>query len=354
MRGGGFKGDYYGAIRYFQLYEKLGFPLGIPNLFSSDIDKNIFMIGRLLRYYPKYALQWIVRCCDTNFLNALTRESLRHINRYDACAFFDNLIESCEAGLDQYAGQILQKRVLTCLLPILVKLSTLLPQDRIERIFNMLCIVYRQYPIKYESTLVRTLYNNLSGEYLKRCQEKALKEPILQSGIRREDFEMPELWIDAIEYSTEAGDIAIAGLKSSELSTQQAAYERLKVLKLTKMDYLISSALATSIETWRTMDPLSDNKLDSFFIFPGEEKNMRSIGTSELNLFLSADFENDHSSSFIDAISNRLHRLNIGYPRFTEEQHLDFLNKVVEILTENEDTFKKNDSDEFFLDSIPM
>lgn len=306
------------------------------------------MIGRLLRYYPKYALQWIVRCCDTRSLDALTRESLLHISRSDACVCFDNLIEPCEAGLDQHAGQILRTRVLRCLLPILVKLSTLLTQERIEHIFNLLCIVYRQHPQTYERKQVITLYNNLSGEHLMRCQAKAMKEPIRQSGIRKQDFEMPDLWSNTIEYSTEAGEIAMAGLYSPDSNIQQAAYERLKVLKLTKMDDLTSSALATSIETWRTMTPLSDDKLESFFTFPGEEKNMRSIGTSELNLFLSADFENGHSSSFIDAISNRLHRLQIGYPRFTEEQHLDFLNKVVEILTENEDAFKKNDSDEFF------
>lgn len=346
--GRGFKGDYYGVIRYFQLYEKLGLPFGGPNLISSDIEDKTFMVERLLRYYPKYALQWIIRCCNAKLLDALTRGSLLHISRSDACVFFDSLIEPCEAGLDQYAGQILQTRILTSLLPVLVRLSTLLPQEYIERIFNLLCVVYRRYPKKYEGKPVITLYKNLSGEYLKRCQIKALKEPILQSGIRKQDFEMPELWLDEIEYPMEAGDIAITGLKSTELSTQQAAYERLKVLKLTKMDDLTSSALATSIETWRAMAPLSDDKLESFFTFPGEEKNMSYIGVSELNLFLSADFENDRSSSFIDAISNRLHRLQIGYPRFTEEQHLGFLNKVVEILTKDEDAFKKNDSDEFF------
>ncbi len=344
--GRGFKSDYYGAVRYFQLYEKLGFPFGIPNLFSSDLDNKIFMIGSLLRYYPKYALQWIVRCCSTKSLNALTRESLRHISRSDACAFFDNLIESCEAGLDQYAGQILQTRVLTCLLPIFVKLSTLLPQDRIERIFNMLCIVYRQYPRQYEKTQVITLYNNLSGEYLKRCQEKALKEPILQSGIRGEDFEMPDLWINAIEYPTEAGDIVRTGLRSTELSTQQAAFERLKVLKQTKADDITLSLLDDDLNKWRAVPPLSDEKLASFFTFPGEESMMVSIGTEELNSFLNTDFKNDGSSSFIDNISSRLFRLQIGFPRFDKEQHLAFLNKVVKILTYNEDTFKKNNSEE--------
>lgn len=343
LGGRGFKGDYYGVIRYFQLYEKLGFPFGGPNLISSDVDNKAFMIGRLLRYYPKYGLQWIVRCCDTKSLDALTRESLLHISRSDACMFFDNLIEPCEAGLDPYTGQILRTRVLRCVLPILVRLSTLLTQDRIEHIFNLLCIVYRQHPQTYERKQVITLYNNLSGEHLMRCQAKAMKEPILQ-----QDFEMPDLWSNTIEYSTEAGEIAMAGLYSPDSNIQQAAYERLKVLKLTKMDDLTSSALATSIETWRTMAPLSDDKLESFFTFPGEEKNMRSIGTSELHLFLSTDSENDGSSSFIDSISNTLHRLQIGYPCFTEDQHRRFLNRVVKILTENEEAFKKNDSNELF------
>lgn len=181
---GGFKGDYYGTIRYFRLYEKLGFPMGIPNHFSLNIEVKTSMIERLLRYYPKYALQWIVRCCNHKTIDALNRATLQYLSREEACAFFDESIAPCEAGLEQYAGKILQTRILVCLLPVLVKLSTLLTQDRIERIFNMLCIVYREYPLKYDGAEVRTLYKNLSGEYLKRCQIKAMKEPILQSGVR--------------------------------------------------------------------------------------------------------------------------------------------------------------------------
>ena len=344
LGGSGFKGDYYGTIRYFRLYEKLGFPMGIPNHISLNIEVKTSMIERLLRYYPKYALQWIVRCCDHKTVDALNRATLQYLSREEACDFFDETIASCEAGLEQYAGRNLQTRILECLLPVLVKLSTLLTQDRI---FNMLCIVYRKYPLKYDGAEVRTLYKNLSGEGLKRCQTKAMKEPMLQSGVRGVDFEMPDLYPNEIEYSPEAGKIAMAGLCSSDSSIQQAAYERLKVLKLTKKEDLTSSVLATSIENWRATPPLSDDKLSSFFIFPGEEKNMNSIGTSELNSFLSEDFKNDNSSSFIDSISNRLYRLQIGYPRFTEEQHSDFLDKVIQILTDNEDIFKKNDSDAF-------
>lgn len=256
--GRGFKGDYYGAVRYFRLYEKLGFPFGIPGLFSSDVENKTFIIEHLLRYYPLYALQWIVRCCDAKSLNALTRESLRHISRSDACVFFDNLIESCEKRLDQDAEQVLRTRVLTSLLPILVKLSTLLSQDSIERIFNMLCVVYRQYPRSYEGTLVRTLYNNLSGEYLKRCQVNALKEPILQSGVRGQDFEMPGLLLNEVEYPMEAGDIALAGLISTELSTQTAAFERLKLLKRMRMDDATSLLLDNHVRTWRSVAPRAD------------------------------------------------------------------------------------------------
>ena len=346
--GSGFRGDYYGAIRYFRLYEKLGFPFGMPIGFSSEVETKTFMIERLLRYYPKYALQWIVRCCETKTINALNRETLLHITREDACAFFDKSIASCEAGLDQYAGRILQKRVLTCQLPILVKLSVLLTQERMERVFNALCIVYRQHSQKYDGKLVQTLYDNLSGESLKRCQEKALEQPILQSGVREEDFKMPYLQKDEIDYSIKAGEIAMTGLSSDVIKEQQAAYKRLKILKRTKKDDLTSSALDMCINVWRAIPPLSDNKLESFYEFPGEENTMNSIAASELNTFLDTDFINENSSAFIDRVSNKLFRLQIGYPRFTEEQHLLFLNKVTKILAENEDTFRKDDSDSFF------
>ena len=210
--GSGFKGDYYGAIRYFRLYEKLGFPFGMPMGFSSEVETKTFMIERLLRYYPKYALQWIVRCCETKTINVLNRETLLHIRREDACAFFDKSIASCETGLDQYAGRILQKRVLTCQLPILVKLSVLLTQERVERVFNALCVVYRQHSQKYDGKQVQTLYDNLSGESLKRCQKKALEQPIMQSGVREEVYIVHFWGIGEFDYSREAGEMAVSGV----------------------------------------------------------------------------------------------------------------------------------------------
>ena len=55
--------------------------------------------------------------------------------------FFDQLIGACEAGLKSEAGHFLQERVLTGLLPVLVRLSVLLTQDRMERLFDALCVV---------------------------------------------------------------------------------------------------------------------------------------------------------------------------------------------------------------------
>lgn len=339
--GGGFKGDFYGAIRYFRLYEKLGFPFGIPKGFSSDVDTKTFMVERLLRYHQKYALQWIVRSCAVKTVEALNRKTLLSLGRDKACLYFDKLIASCEAGLEQNAGQALQTRVLTSLLPVLVRLSVLLTQDRIERLFSALCTVYRQYSNSYKGEHVLTLYNNLSGESLKRCQRKALEEPILQLYHGEYDFKMPRSWRDEIEYSEKAGEIAMKSLFSNELEEQEAAYERLRILKKTKN----SSALDTCVKKWREIPPLSDDKLRSLFLFPEEEDRMISIATTELNSFLRRDFRNGDPST---EISNSLFRLRFCYPRFTEEQHLSFLKKVTELLTENQDTFKKDDPDDFF------
>ena len=222
----------------------------MPIGFSSEVETKTFMIERLMRYYPKYALQWIVRCCETKTLDAVNRETLLHISREDACAFFDKSIESCEMGLDQYAGRIIQQRVLTCQLPILVKLSVLLTQERMERVFNALCIVYRQYAKMFDGKQVQSI---------------------------------------------EAGDIAMTGLSSDVIKEQHAAYKRLKILKRTKKDDLVSSALEQFINVWRIKPPLSDDKLESFSEFPAAENTMNSIAASELERFLDTDFINDNS-----------------------------------------------------------
>ena len=74
---------------------------------------------------------------------------------------------------------------------------------------------------KYDGKQVQTLYDNLSGESLKRCQKKALEQPIMQSGVREEDFKMPYLLKDEIDYSIEAGDIAMTGLSSDVIKSNK-------------------------------------------------------------------------------------------------------------------------------------
>ena len=125
--------------------KKLGLPFGMPTGFSTEVEIKTFMIERMLRYYPKYALQWIVRCSDAQALEALNRGNLLHISRGEAVSFLIQLIDVCEAGLKSEAGRFLQERVLKGLLPVLVRLSVLLTQDRMERLFDALCVVYRQY-----------------------------------------------------------------------------------------------------------------------------------------------------------------------------------------------------------------
>ena len=120
------------------------------------------------------------------------------------------------------------------------------------------------------------------------------------------------------------------------------------VLTCTKRMPADTAYLREEVKKWRAIPPLSDEKLHSFFIFFGEESEMLSIVTSELNSFLNTEFRNNHSSNFINAIRDRLFRLQIGYSRFTEEQHVAFLTKIINILEKNVDTFIKGELDHFF------
>lgn len=341
----GLKKDFWGTFCYFKLYEKLGFPFGIPQQFSSDIEVKTYMIERLIQYNPKYALQWMLRCCSQKVINTITRKALLHITREDACIFFDQNISTCEIALSPQAQPSLQTRVLKCLIPILVKLSVLISPDRMERLFNVVCTVYRLYPRSYEGDYVITLYNNLSGKELNNCQKIALQQPIIPSANTGRDFETPTLWISEIEYSEEAGNIAMAGLSSTDKNIQEAAYKRISILRKTKLSN--STTLNKSIENWRKQKTLSDVQFISLFEFPAKEKDMISIANSELKSFLSIDSKYKYSSNQIDNLLNKLFRLQIGYSLFSETQHVSFLKKVTEILEQNEDTFKIDDSESY-------
>lgn len=73
--------------------------MGIPNHISSNIEVKTSMIERLLRYYPKYALQWIVRCCDHKTVDALNRATLQYLSREETCAFLMNQLRLVKQGL---------------------------------------------------------------------------------------------------------------------------------------------------------------------------------------------------------------------------------------------------------------
>ena len=344
----GFLDDYFGTLQYFRLYEKVGIPFGLPAGFSSDVETKGFMIERLFRYYPKYALQWVVRGCENKLIQSLSRDSLKNLTRETANSYFEDTILACEAGLEQQSNKNQQVRVLKSLVPILVRLSVYLSSAQIERVFDLLCVVYEKYPRFYDGNDVQTLYDNLSDDSLRRCQIKALEGPILKSGTRGVDFRLPLRWVEDLEYSAKAGSIALAGLSSNDASVQNFAFSRIRILNLTKKDAHTSGLIDESVKSWRSIPPLSDDKLESLFEFPAEEDEMCSIASAELEVFVNADLKNDKSSVFIDKVTSHLYRLQIGYSRFTEEQHLLFLNKLLEILVENEDCFKKDDSDNFF------
>ena len=83
------------------------------------------------------------------------------------------------------------------------------------------------------------------------------------------------------------------GLSSENSAEQQVAYNRIKVLTHTKRTFADNAYLGEEVKKWRAIPPLSDEKLPSFFTFPGEESEMLSIAISELNSFLSTEFINN-------------------------------------------------------------
>lgn len=346
----GFISSFLGAYRYIRLYEELGLPLF--SSFQPRITGNMVdVVVALMKYDPEFAYLLFARGAEKSVIDKkIDRSCFSCFNREQALNLFEVLYPLAKDVLDSEPSKYLCNRLLVSVMPLLSLLSVLLPSDKVKDIFELWMLSYKKYPHSFDGKYVDQLYQCMNDEDLHFCQNKAFDLPILitDKGV---DFCIPSRKLIDQEINNNALIECMKKLESDNQQIAESAYRRIVYLLNCKLNDTSKVALKTSIINWRKSDYNTLEKKHSITIVPllppFETIKESKIIDELLKSFVNGDFKSAGSSVNISSFTNHLHALSFFSTRFTVKQHITYLEKIIKTLGENEDSFKKDDSNSF-------
>jgi len=347
----GFQGDYWGAYGYFKMHEKIGLPLGIVGGWGMEIEAKKSVLMSLVKYEIGYSVSLFIRCASKSLVeNVMSRAALKHFDIEFANSLFDQYIDVCKKGLELDCVKDQKMRVVTVLLPILTRLSVKLSSGRNKTLFLQWVEVYQKYPRLFDTTMVWTLFWNTAGENLNDCERIALELPI-SVDMMVKDMPIPDSYKGYVSLPNETLVSIITALESEKKNIADRGYRRLMRLAECELSDEQKAMLENIVERWRRKVPMNNHMLLSYFKYPpiaDNEEAYRSIINKELQAFVEEPFPNDHSSAFVSNFVSALERIQPVYEYMSYEEHCRFIDKVVQFLRDNEDFFKRDDSEDWF------
>lgn len=343
----GFVGNFLGAYRYIRLYEELGMPVSIS--FQPRIsDELINVVKTLLKYHSEFSFLLLARGTSREVLDKqIDRSCLSNINREQISHVFSILYPYALEVLENEPARHQSYRVLTTVMPLLSYMSVLLPSEYVKQIFVLWTKLYKRYPQFYDSKYVEQLYSCMNDADIIECQKLAFDLPIIETR-RGVDFFLSGRNLSEQQVNNDALIEVIKKLDDPNHQIVEAAYERAVYLLKCKMDDTSLLPLKMAIIQWRNPNFDTFEKKHSISTVPvlpvGEKYKESEIIAALLQTFTAENFTVSGSSVTISSFTKYLHKLSFFTDRFTEKQHLKYVQKIMDVLTDNEELFKKDDS----------
>lgn len=346
----GFVSSFLGAYRYFRLCEELGLPLSCS--FQSRISVEMAdVVVALMKYDPEFAYLLLARGADKSVIEKkIDRTCISCVSREQALNIFEVLYPLAKDILNSEPSKPLLNRLLVSVMPLLSLLSVLLPSVKVRDIFELWMLSYKRYSNSFNGKYVEQLYQCMNDEDLHYCQNKAFDLPILitDNGV---DFCIPSRKLSDQEINNDALIEVMKKLESDNPRVVESAYQRIVYLLNCKLSETSRTALMTTIINWRKLDYDTLEKKHSITVVPllppFETTKESKIIEDLLSLFVNEDFNSSGSSVKISSFTNHLHTLSFFTTRFSEIQHIKYVEKIVKNLVENEELFKRDDSNSF-------
>ncbi len=307
---------YLYSYQFVNLCERMGFPFGLHNL-NINTDYQKIFLSNLIKYNINYTISVIIRSFNKEILTTcLTRYLIKQISREEVNAIFDNYNKECKDIEDMF--DVPKIRFYKIILPLLSKLSVKLSYEKIIQLIKI---------YKYEFVNNANSYNENDLFILYECIDpKDMSSPILNEIYSTEiklnylekDIALPEWGYKKYEPSNDVILTIIKGFNSTDEKIQNAAYIRATYI-YNSIPIGEKSKIDVAIQNWRQ-------------------------NRTNVEEFLKESYTYDNSSVPIENLTSKLENIlsNINY--FNKDQFNKIIKKLTDVLNENQEKFKEDDS----------
>ena len=335
------------AYRYIRLLETVGYPLGHTQFTIEEawLEKAVTPI---MSFRPAHALRILVRSRSKKAtIGCFTREALRKLP-----------VEWADAQYEIYKGKIdsflktplitaIDKKIEDAVIPAFVRLCTRLNVEHADYFAEQYMDYYNRDFYQYDSSQLEIISENLFRKSRARLNYRMFKA-------KREELHhhLPwsDQWINATPVFEKDVNAMISTL-GQVFSPSDRTLVRLWYMLSADMRPQHRNKLESAVRKWRNHEHKSNmimHILDTFRKVKykeGEDKKSEKEYLSEVvDSIVSADVENISSTADLMTMRTNFNIIEYFTKELTNEQHELIIAKFIELLTNNEERFKEDDS----------
>lgn len=341
----GFVHDFLYSYRYLDWKEESGYPFGTENILM-DSDSLSLAITKIIPYEFEYGIASLVRSCNSKVVNnVLTRNTIALGSRDEVDRVFSTYLPFL-SKFEEEDNKSRKPRIKNCF-SILAKLSIKAGNENVVSLFKVVikclkddinCISKDDFKTIYSCLTPRDINNFVNDIYTLPFHTNGLIPyiPFLPKG----QYVINQGTLDFIKH----------GLKHEDKKVSEQAYLRLKaIFKFLTEDN--KNEIKPYILEWRNKNNQNYFMRESYHYYPYEEAEAINIINNvqkDIDSLNICEYKIKGSSEPISRLNNQL-KMILPVIYLCDVQHKNtFLTKISKFLDDNEDTLKKNDSDEFF------
>ena len=172
----GLFGSYIYPYRYVTMREQMGYPMS-TDMYVIDVEHSKMFLKYLVLYNPEYAIEYAVRCMDSELVKEVFTREILHSWQPEKCESIYDLFRTFIEEPKTQVEERIRKKVL---IPLLSRMCIRLKQASIKNIFNVVLNAVLERPKRYDwyrdelSIIYDCADEQLKGYMLQKC----LKTPI--------------------------------------------------------------------------------------------------------------------------------------------------------------------------------
>lgn len=340
---GDFENDYLNAYRILTWMEESGYPFG-HYLVSTEEEAMTLAISNIIEYEPVYAIQAIVRSCNSNVVkNVLTREVINKVDISFMDKTFVNYLPFVWGIGKEYNSSRLYREYFC--IRIFSRLAIKASEENVAATFKLMLDNIGKIGLSFDRSDFYVVFNCLTPSSINQVVNALYSIPFKTN----RPIDLPTLPDGNYYISDDLIRYLENGMKDEDSKVRIEAYKRI-ISVFNSLSDLDKEELKTSIYVWRNVKDQNIPMRESYHYFPfniDEMTDIKAIVNEEIDAIKVGEYRsNGKSSDVISKFNSRISRI-LPVINYADALHKNsFMHKLTEYLTDNENVFKADDGQE--------